>query len=213
MAHKKMKQAGELDPKSPSGSELSEADAGLTYDRWAASTGVPLIDTMATEWLAVDELAHMPSLHNFHEMGACSPELLGVNYLPGGQLYAGSGEQIGACLPELLEVNELPEGQRYNGSVERWFDYNTLPLVQLSIHGQVPNATRCWFPHQAIRSRRIERYGRRSCGWHLCPGILYGWWYTMYRTRSAPWMSGSYAGMLESTATKTWQFTSQRNSR
>jgi len=32
-------------------------------------------------------LAQMPSLHNFHEMGACAPDLVGVNFLPGGQLY------------------------------------------------------------------------------------------------------------------------------
>ncbi len=57
------------------------SDLGL-----ASAADVPHIDTMASEWLAVDEIVHMPSLHNFHEMGACSPELLGVNYLPGGQL-------------------------------------------------------------------------------------------------------------------------------
>ena len=102
------------------------SDLGL-----AADADVPHIDTMASEWLAVDQIVHMPSLHNFHEMGACSPELLGVNYLPGGQLYAGSGE--------------------------RWYRYNTLPLARLVINGQTHEATRCrWFPYQAIRSTAID---------------------------------------------------------
>ena len=49
--------------------------------------GVPTLDDLSTGWLDCSQLAHMPSLHNFHEMGACAPDLVGVNFLPGGQLY------------------------------------------------------------------------------------------------------------------------------
>ena len=92
---------------------------------------IPNLDQMASEWLTVEKIVHMPSLHNFHEMGACSPELLGVNYMPGGQLYADSGE--------------------------RWYEYNTLPLVKLFIDDQAYDAMHCqWFPHQAVRSRLID---------------------------------------------------------
>ena len=95
------------------------------------ASGVPHIDEMASEWLDVNEIVHMPSLHNFHEMGACSPELLGVNYIPGGQLYAGSGE--------------------------RWYEYNTLPLVKLVINGKTHKAQRSrWFPYQAVRSSSFD---------------------------------------------------------
>jgi hypothetical protein len=92
---------------------------------------IPSIDEMASQWLAVDEIVHMPSLHNFHEMAACSEELLGVNYNPGGQLYAGSGK--------------------------RWYQYNTLPLVKLIINGQAHNSTHCrWYPYQAVRKKTID---------------------------------------------------------
>lgn len=93
--------------------------------------GVPHIDAMASKWLDVEEIVHMPSLHNFHEMGACSPGLLGVNYMPGGQLYAGSGE--------------------------RWYEYNTLPLVKLVVNGKTHKAKRGrWFPYQAVRSSSFD---------------------------------------------------------
>jgi len=110
---------------------LQDVAICLAFLGFAADSDVPHIDMMASEWLAVDEIVHMPSLHNFHEMGACAPELLGVNYLPGGQLYAGSGK--------------------------RWYRYNTLPLARLIINGQTHEATRCrWFPYQAIRSTAID---------------------------------------------------------
>ena len=92
----------------------------------AVATGVPGIDEMASQWLDVSRIVHMPSLHNFHEMAACSPSLLGVNYWPGGQLYAGSGK--------------------------RWYRYHTLPHCQLLIDGKTHEATTCrWLPYQAVR--------------------------------------------------------------
>jgi len=110
---------------------------------WLASLGlaavaeVPHIDKMASDWLVVDEIVHMPSLHNFHEMGACSPELLGVNYLPGGPFYAGSGK--------------------------RWYEYNTLPLVRLMINGQMHEATRCrWVIYRTSRMQATANSRARS---------------------------------------------------
>lgn len=92
---------------------------------------VPSIDEMASAWLNVAELAHMPSLHNFHDMAACAPDLIGVNYNPDGQLF------------------DWPTG-------ERWFRYLTLPLVKLKINGTEYETTKCrWYPYQAIRQRSI----------------------------------------------------------
>ena len=71
---------------------------------------IPTIDEMASKWLDVAEFAHMPSLHNFHDMAACAPDLIGVNYNPDGQLF------------------DWPTGPR-------WFRYITLPLVKLKING------------------------------------------------------------------------------
>lgn len=126
----KMKQTNSYSQNDLFKGALQTAFVGLASLGLAAAD-VPHIDTMASEWLVVDEIVHMPSLHNFHEMGACAPGLLGVNYRPGGQLYAGSGE--------------------------RWYRYNTLPLVKLMVNGETHKATHCqWFPHQAIRSRLID---------------------------------------------------------
>lgn len=98
-----------------------------TRDRSASSYDAPpSLDDLATEWLDCAELAHMPSMHNFHEMAACAPDLVGVNFIPNGHLYKGSGPH--------------------------WFIYNTLPLCRLSMNGQSPDATNCrWFAYQAIR--------------------------------------------------------------
>ena len=91
-----------------------------------SSEAPPSLDDLGTGWLDCAELAHMPSMHNFHEMGACAPDLVGVNFIPNSHLYKGSGP--------------------------RWFIYNTLPLCRLSIEGQSPDATDCrWFAYQAIR--------------------------------------------------------------
>lgn len=92
-------------------------------------SGVPTLDDLGTEWLDCSQLAHMPSLHNFHEMAACAPDLVGVNFLPGGQLYEDSGP--------------------------RWFIYNTLPLCRMSVNGTVYDTADCrWFAYQSVRRTR-----------------------------------------------------------
>ena len=53
----------------------------------SGASGLPTLDELGTGWLDCGRLAQMPSLHNFHEMAACAPDLVGVNFLPGGQLY------------------------------------------------------------------------------------------------------------------------------
>lgn len=91
--------------------------------------GVPTLDELGTEWLDCNQLAHMPSLHNFHEMAACAPDLVGVNFLPGGQLYQDSGP--------------------------RWYIYNTLPLCRMSVDGTVYESADCrWFAYQSVRRAR-----------------------------------------------------------
>jgi hypothetical protein len=90
---------------------------------------IPTLDELGTEWLDCSQLAHMPSLHNFHEMAACAPDLIGVNFLPGGQLYKDSGS--------------------------RWYIYNTLPLCHMSVDGTTYDSTSCkWFAYQAVRRTR-----------------------------------------------------------
>ena len=104
----------------------------LTSIGESASTrmpGIPTLDELGTEWLDCSQLAHMPSLHNFHEMAACAPDLIGVNFLPGGQLYKDSGP--------------------------RWYIYNTLPLCRMSIDGATYDSMSCkWFAYQAVRRTR-----------------------------------------------------------
>lgn len=86
----------------------------------------PSLDELRTTWLDCGQLAHMPSIHNFHEMAACAPDLVGVNFLPGHRLYKSSGP--------------------------RWFNYNTLPVCRLLIDGQSPEAMECrWYAYQAVR--------------------------------------------------------------
>ncbi len=87
---------------------------------------IPTLDELATGWLDCSQLAHMPSLHNFHEMAACAPDLVGVNFLPGGQLYEDSGP--------------------------RWYIYNTLPLCRLLIDGGQYESSSCrWWAYQTQR--------------------------------------------------------------
>ncbi len=87
---------------------------------------IPTLDDLATGWLDCSQLAHMPSLHNFHEMAACAPDLVGVNFCPGGQLYEDSGP--------------------------RWYIYNTLPLCRLLIDGGQYDSSNCrWSAYQAER--------------------------------------------------------------
>src|SRR5271170_2505634 len=91
---------------------------------------IPTLDELATEWLDCSQLAHMPSLHNFHEMAACAPDLVGVNFFPGGQLYDNSGP--------------------------RWFIYNALPLCRLLIDGSDCDTSDCrWYAYQAERRAKV----------------------------------------------------------
>jgi hypothetical protein len=92
---------------------------------------IPSLEELATQWLDCAKLAHMPSMHNFHEMAACAPDLVGVNFLPGHRIYKGSGP--------------------------RWFIYNTLPICRMSINGQSPDAAYCqWSAYEARRRATVE---------------------------------------------------------
>jgi hypothetical protein len=62
------------------------------------ASGLPTLDELGTGWLDCGLLAQMPSLHNFHEMAACAPDLVGVNFLPGGQLYGDESDRAGPSI-------------------------------------------------------------------------------------------------------------------
>lgn len=108
-----------------------------TARRLPSATGIqadlaqlPTLDELSSLWLDVSQLVQMPSLHNFHDMAVCTPDLLGMNYLPGGQLFSGPGP--------------------------RWTRYNTLPPLQVTIDGKPAPAELCrWFAYQAMRTRRL----------------------------------------------------------
>jgi hypothetical protein len=107
----------------------SLASIGLSNSK--TPSGVPTLDDLGTEWLDCSQLAHMPSLHNFHEMAACAPDLVGVNFLPGGQLYEDSGP--------------------------RWFIYRTLPLCRMSVDGTAYDSVDCkYFAYQSVRRVRTS---------------------------------------------------------
>jgi hypothetical protein len=92
---------------------------------------LPTLDEMGTGWLDCGLLAQMPSLHNFHEMAACAPDLVGVNFLPGGQLY---GDESGP----------------------RWPIYYSLPMCGMTIDGRSYDSTSCrWFAYQAVRRAQV----------------------------------------------------------
>jgi hypothetical protein len=125
--------------------------AASTYAAEGVPSLPPSIEAMASKWLDVSELAHMPSLHNFHDMAACAPDLIGVNLNPDGQLF------------------DWPTGPR-------WFRYITLPLVKLTINGQAPEAARCrWYPYQAVRQARVAGIDCKTTVRMLVerPGLLY----------------------------------------
>ncbi|MBK9178259.1 MAG: hypothetical protein IPM45_01565 [Acidimicrobiales bacterium] len=92
---------------------------------------VPSLDDLATEWLAVAQLAHMPSLHNFHRMAVCAPDVLGVHYWTGpDDLYARVGPQF--------------------------LDYRSYPRLALSLDGTEVQADACrWFAYQALRRATV----------------------------------------------------------
>jgi len=107
---------------------------GFAADSTATSSGasgLPTLDELGTGWLDCGLLAQMPSLHNFHEMAACAPDLVGVNFLPGGQLY---GDESGP----------------------RWPIYHSLPLCGMTIDGHSYDAASCrWFAYQAVRRAQV----------------------------------------------------------
>ncbi|HLY43185.1 MAG TPA: hypothetical protein VKR52_18370 [Terracidiphilus sp.] len=91
------------------------------------ASGLPTLEEMGTGWLDCGLLAQMPSMHNFSEMAACAPDLVGVNFLPGGQLY---GDESGPL----------------------WPIYNSLPKCGMTIDGRSYDSTSCrWFAYQAVR--------------------------------------------------------------
>jgi len=97
----------------------------------SVASGLPTLDEMGTGWLDCGLLAQMPSLHNFHEMAACAPDLVGVNFLPGGQLY---GDESGPY----------------------WPIYYSLPMCGMTIDGRSYNSTSCrWFAYQAVRRAQV----------------------------------------------------------
>jgi hypothetical protein len=99
----------------------------------SAATGLATLDELGTGWLDCGMLAQMPSLHNFHEMAACAPDLVGVNFLPGGQLY---GDESGP----------------------RWPIYHSLPLCAMTIDGRSYDSTSCrWFAYQAVRREQVDK--------------------------------------------------------
>jgi hypothetical protein len=92
---------------------------------------LPTLEEIGTGWLDCGLLAQMPSLHNFHEMAACAPDLVGVNFLPGGQLY---GDESGP----------------------RWPIYYSLPLCGMTIDGRSYDSASCrWFAYQAVRRAQV----------------------------------------------------------
>ena len=107
---------------------------GLAADSAATPSGaseLPTLDELGTGWLDCGLLAQMPSLHNFHEMAACAPDLVGVNFLPGGQLY---GDESGP----------------------RWPIYYSLPLCGMTIDDRSHESTNCrWFAFQAVRRAQV----------------------------------------------------------
>jgi hypothetical protein len=97
----------------------------------SGASGLPTLDELGTGWLDCGRLAQMPSLHNFHEMAACAPDLVGVNFLPGGQLY---GDESGP----------------------RWPIYYSLPLCGMTIDDRSYESTNCrWFAFQAVRRAQV----------------------------------------------------------
>lgn len=92
---------------------------------------LPTLDEMGTGWLDCGLLAQMPSLHNFHEMAACAPDLVGVNFLPGGQLY---GDESGPRWPihySLPTCAMMMDGRSYHSTSSRWFAYQAVRRAQV----------------------------------------------------------------------------------
>src|ERR1700693_5994664 len=105
--------------------------ASIGESRFTRVPGFPTLDELGTEWLDCSQLGHMPLLSYFHEMAACAPDRVGVNFLPGGQLY---GDE----------------------SVPRWPIYYSLPLCGMTIDDRSYESTHCrWFDFQAVRGAQV----------------------------------------------------------
>ncbi len=88
---------------------------------------VPELDQLASDWLDVDDLAHLPSLHNFHQMAVCAPDLLGIHFW-------------------------TRESQLFQGSGPRFIVYRSYPRLALLVDGTAVDTSVCrWFPYQAVR--------------------------------------------------------------
>lgn len=112
---------------------------------------IPSLDELGSAWLDPQQVLHMPSLHNFHEMAACEPTLLGVNYYPGGRLFAAK-------------------------LVSHRLHYDTLPRVSLRVNGDNVETESCrWFPHQAVRRATVDGVALQTTVRLAfeAPGILY----------------------------------------
>lgn len=93
---------------------------------------VPELDQLASDWLDVDELAHLPSLHNFHQMAGCAPDLLGIHFW-------------------------TRESQFFEGSGPRFIVYRSYPQLALLVDGVASDASSCrWFPYQAVRRAAVN---------------------------------------------------------
>jgi hypothetical protein len=93
---------------------------------------VPELDELASDWLDVADLAHMPSLHNFHQMAVCAPDLLGVHFW-------------------------TRDGQMFVRDGPRFLEYRSYPRLTMRIAGTEAEATSCrWFPHQAVRAGTVD---------------------------------------------------------
>lgn len=93
---------------------------------------VPELDQLASDWLDVDDLAHLPSLHNFHQMAVCAPDLLGIHFW-------------------------TRESQIFQGEGPRFAEYRSYPRLALLVDGIQADTSVCrWFPYQAVR-RTVRR--------------------------------------------------------
>ena len=95
---------------------------------------VPELDELASDWLDVADLAHMPSLHNFHQMAVCTPDLLGIH------LWTRDTGMF------------IRDGTRF-------LEYRSYPHLKLRVAGGETEATTCrWFPYQAIRNATVGQW-------------------------------------------------------
>ncbi|MEZ5145340.1 MAG: hypothetical protein R2726_22935 [Acidimicrobiales bacterium] len=93
---------------------------------------VPELDQLAGDWLDVDDIAHLPSLHNFHQMAVCAPDLLGIHFW-------------------------TRESQMFVREGLRFTEYRSYPRLALLVDGIAADTTVCrWFPYQAVR-RTVQR--------------------------------------------------------